>query len=253
MTQHATGSVSARYVSEQMRQRVGRELDRRVSYPIASSDIPRWAVAVYYPQLPPRRFWAAPDGPPDSGRLAAPEDFNPFAWLVADPPGLPPTLRDPEEVLGIPGPEVTVRLRGGMTAEYGVPMRAGDVITSVRRLAGYDEREGAAGRCSSPPSRTPGPTSGARSSRTSSSRSSVTRTRLSPTMADPRSGTGSLGQDALRVGAEIPTFVRTTGPANWSRYADVNDEFVGIHMDDEAGRAAGAPGARRSAVPRWAC
>jgi hypothetical protein len=145
MTQHATGSVSARYVSEQMRQRVGRELDRRVSYPIASSDIPRWAVAVYYPQLPPRRFWAAPDGPPDSGRLAAPEDFNPFAWLVADPPGLPPTLRDPEEVLGIPGPEVTVRLRGGMTAEYGVPMRAGDVITSVRRLAGYDEREGRRG------------------------------------------------------------------------------------------------------------
>jgi acyl dehydratase len=71
-------------------------------------------------------------------------------------------------------------------------------------------------------------------------------------MADPRSGTGSLGLDALRVGAEIPTFVRTTGPANWSRYAAVNDEFVGIHMDDEAGRAAGAPGAFGMGNLQWA-
>lgn len=45
------------------------------------------------------------------------------------------------------------------------------------------------------------------------------------------------------VGEEIPTFVRETGFANWNRYAAVNDEFVGIHMDDEAGRAAGQPGA----------
>lgn len=45
------------------------------------------------------------------------------------------------------------------------------------------------------------------------------------------------------VGEEIPTFVRMTGFANWNRYAAVNDEFVGIHMDDEAGRAAGQPGA----------
>lgn len=45
------------------------------------------------------------------------------------------------------------------------------------------------------------------------------------------------------VGEEIPPFVRKTGFANWNRYAAVNDEFVGIHMDDEAGRAAGQPGA----------
>ncbi|GAB2832159.1 hypothetical protein GCM10022221_33820 [Actinocorallia aurea] len=29
----------------------------------------------------------------------------------------------------------------------------------------------------------------------------------------------------------------------WNRFAAVNDEYVGIHMDDEAGRAAGYPGA----------
>lgn len=58
--------------------------------------------------------------------------------------------------------------------------------------------------------------------------------------------------DGVRVGAEIPAFVRTTGPANWNRYAAVNDEFVGIHMDDEQGRAAGAPGAFGMGNLQWA-
>ncbi|MFN8027308.1 MAG: MaoC family dehydratase [Acidimicrobiia bacterium] len=45
------------------------------------------------------------------------------------------------------------------------------------------------------------------------------------------------------VGTEVPEYVRTTDLANWNRYAAVNDEFVPIHMDDEAGRAVGFPGA----------
>jgi acyl dehydratase len=40
----------------------------------------------------------------------------------------------------------------------------------------------------------------------------------------------------------IPPYVRTTGLANWNRYAAVNDEFIDIHMDDEAARAVGMPG-----------
>lgn len=40
----------------------------------------------------------------------------------------------------------------------------------------------------------------------------------------------------------IPTYVRTTGLANWNRYAAVNDEFIDIHMDDEAAKAVGMPG-----------
>ena len=43
----------------------------------------------------------------------------------------------------------------------------------------------------------------------------------------------------LAVGSEIPAFVRTTGLANWNRFAAVNDEFIPIHMDDDAGKAAG--------------
>ena len=47
----------------------------------------------------------------------------------------------------------------------------------------------------------------------------------------------------VAVGTEVPTFVRTTDFHNWNRYAAVNDEFVPIHMDDEAGRVQGFAGA----------
>jgi acyl dehydratase len=47
----------------------------------------------------------------------------------------------------------------------------------------------------------------------------------------------------VTVGEELPVFTRTTGFPVWNRFAAVNDEFVPIHMDDEAGRAAGMPGA----------
>ncbi len=47
----------------------------------------------------------------------------------------------------------------------------------------------------------------------------------------------------VTVGNELPVLVRTTGFHNWNRYASVNDEFVPIHMDDDAGRAQGFPGA----------
>jgi hypothetical protein len=47
----------------------------------------------------------------------------------------------------------------------------------------------------------------------------------------------------FEVGASLPPFVRHAGLETWNRYAAVNDEFVGIHMDDEAGQAAGYPSA----------
>jgi acyl dehydratase len=43
----------------------------------------------------------------------------------------------------------------------------------------------------------------------------------------------------VEVGEELPAFSRRTSFANWNRFAAVNDEFIGVHMDDEAGRAAG--------------
>src|SRR5204863_10148339 len=43
----------------------------------------------------------------------------------------------------------------------------------------------------------------------------------------------------VEVGRQLLPFVREAGFEAWNRYAAVNDEFVPIHMDDTAGRAAG--------------
>jgi acyl dehydratase len=56
----------------------------------------------------------------------------------------------------------------------------------------------------------------------------------------------------VAIGDELPPFTRETGFANWNRYAAVNDEFVPIHMDDEAGRAAGYPTAFGMGNLQWA-
>ena len=42
----------------------------------------------------------------------------------------------------------------------------------------------------------------------------------------------------VAIGEEIPVWSRQTDFMHWNRYAAVNDEFVYIHMDDEAGKNA---------------
>ena len=54
------------------------------------------------------------------------------------------------------------------------------------------------------------------------------------------------------VGDELPAFVRGSGFDYWNRYAAVNDEFVDIHMFDEAGRRAGYPTAFGMGNLTWA-
>lgn len=46
----------------------------------------------------------------------------------------------------------------------------------------------------------------------------------------------------VAVGTELQPYVRHTGLANFNRYAAVNDEFIDIHMDDDAAKAVGMPG-----------
>jgi hypothetical protein len=51
---------------------------------------------------------------------------------------------------------------------------------------------------------------------------------------------------------ELPPFARPSGLETWNRFAAVNDEFVDIHMDDRAGRAAGYGGAFGMGNLQWA-
>jgi acyl dehydratase len=55
----------------------------------------------------------------------------------------------------------------------------------------------------------------------------------------------------VKIGDTLPEFVRTTSFDNWNRYAAVNDEFVPIHMDDEAAQANGLPGAIGMGTLQW--
>lgn len=134
-------------VSAAMRAAVGSVTDWRVSHPIAVSDIRRWAIAVYYPDDPPRAFVDEVHAERAHGGMVAPAEFNPFAWSVASAmrPAVTPANRDTdrlEKAIGIAGPGLENQLNGGNSVVYGVPMRPGDVIRSETRLKEYREREG---------------------------------------------------------------------------------------------------------------
>ena len=43
----------------------------------------------------------------------------------------------------------------------------------------------------------------------------------------------------VALGERVPPFVAPRGLEAWNRFAAVNDEFVAVHMDDDAGRRAG--------------
>jgi hypothetical protein len=138
-------------ISDRMRGALGTEIRRAVSFPVSESDIRRWAIAVYYPEMPPARFIDPKAAALRPGGLVAPEDFNPFAWAVAEASGSNLTAEaavNPdslEEGIGVEGPGLKNILNGGTSIEYGEPMRPGDVITAVTTLDDYRERPGRLG------------------------------------------------------------------------------------------------------------
>lgn len=143
--------MSESHISDEMRGALGTVLGRRVSYPVSESDIRRWAIAVYYPDEPPARFIdPAVAEKSRYGGIVAPEEFNAFAWCVAEEEsiGTGGDSNDPkrmEKSLGITPPEVNFMLNGGLEVEYGEPIRPGDVLTATNRLADYSERPGRLG------------------------------------------------------------------------------------------------------------
>ena len=142
--------MSGTHLSAAMQDAVGREYGAMTSYPIDASDIRRWAAAVYWPETPPRLYWDEPYARGTRhGGIVAPEEFNPFAWMIAK--GAPRRAGprhdtdDTERRIGVQGPGLGHMLNGGAEAEYGERMRPGDVIRSITQLSGYHEREGRLG------------------------------------------------------------------------------------------------------------
>src|SRR5262245_11059144 len=116
--------MTTTYINDDMRAAVGTELERRLSFPLSVSDIRQWAIAVYFPEEPPRLFWDEDYAATTRhGGIVAPEEFNPFGWMVAEPVGVQRTggAHDPnimEKRLGIPDPDLKFQLNGGMDVEY---------------------------------------------------------------------------------------------------------------------------------------
>ncbi|WP_051684106.1 MaoC family dehydratase N-terminal domain-containing protein [Blastococcus sp. URHD0036] len=132
---------------------VGQPYDVRVSFPVTSSDIRRWVIAVYHPEPPPPRYLDPAAEP--GGRLVAPLDMNVFAWGAAR---VVPTGReidvDPvlaaygavEHHLGVVPPDLRHGLHGGASVTYtGVRIRPGDVITTSTVIDRYLEKRGRVG------------------------------------------------------------------------------------------------------------
>jgi N-terminal half of MaoC dehydratase len=146
-------------ISDDMRSILGLSIGGSVSYPVSTSDIRRWAVAVYYPEPPPRHFVDEEYARTTPfGGIVAPEEFNPFAWGAADTvsvaPPKPPLEVDPalaaagagEHRYGVKPPDLRHGLNGGVEVEHtGVRMRPGDVITTSTAIVDYREREGRLG------------------------------------------------------------------------------------------------------------
>src|SRR5579871_1145519 len=106
-----------------------------VSPPVSRSDIRKWAIAVYWPQTPPRLFWDEEYARTTRwGGIIAPQDFNPFAWPIKADTALAPLIPSGSGK-GKRG------MNGGQTDTYFAPMRPGDVISSRTRLRDWNERE----------------------------------------------------------------------------------------------------------------
>lgn len=133
------------HISPEMRSVLGKEFSRSSSFPIAASDIRRWAIAAYYPEAPPAQYW---DESGRAGPITAPQEFNPFAWMSGEGPAPTVVGTDPDRqftLLGVKGPGLAFQVNGGIQVTYGVPMRVGDVITSSSHISELTERPGRLG------------------------------------------------------------------------------------------------------------
>jgi hypothetical protein len=138
-------------VTEDMRSILGAVMRESVSHPVAIGDIRKWAIAVYYPNTPPRQFWDEEYARGTHfGSIVAPEEFNPFAWSTEEP-----SLTDPkvaqtafsEDELGVRPPAHKAILLTEIREQHGrIRIRVGDVIRSVVCISDYFERNGRMGR-----------------------------------------------------------------------------------------------------------
>ncbi|MDA1097274.1 MAG: MaoC family dehydratase N-terminal domain-containing protein, partial [Chloroflexi bacterium] len=141
------------YITPMVTAYVGTESPPLVSPPVSESEIRRFAMAAYWPEVPPRRFWDMEYAKTSRwGGIVAPDEFNPFGWMVGrahigpQPKHLNEEQGRLEESRNLRPPGAPARyLYAGSSSEYFAPIRPGDVITSVLKLFEVYERSGRLG------------------------------------------------------------------------------------------------------------
>ncbi len=136
-----------------MREWVGSTAPPLTSPPISESDIRRAAIAIYWPEVPPRLYWDAEHAAQTRwGGVIAPEEFNPFAWMIGrahvgpQPDRVDEQQDALEDARSLRPPGAPPRfLFGGVESSYGARMRPGDVITSLITATDLYERAGRLG------------------------------------------------------------------------------------------------------------
>jgi acyl dehydratase len=119
---------------------LGRPLEPLVALPVDANDVRRWAQAIWYPERPPAELVdldVAAKGPWRA--LAAPRDFNPYAWNPDSHPEAYPWMRGMGTEPGRRG------LNGGQRSWYFAPIVPADVVTQVVTLVDAYEKEGKIG------------------------------------------------------------------------------------------------------------
>ncbi len=126
------------YITPEIKTQIGVEKDMIRSSPVSESDIRKWAIAVYWPETPPKLFWDQDHAKSTKWKgIIAPQEFNPFGW-----PAERPKQRLSAMGTGKAGTRI---LNGGLDIEHLKPIRPGDIITSRSKLAEVFEREGRLG------------------------------------------------------------------------------------------------------------
>ena len=129
------------YITEEMRAALGKERDKRVSFPVDKSAIRQWAIALNWPEPPDRLYWDEEYAKKTRfGGIIAPPYFNPFAYHVDEE-----RMQGPSTSGLRSGERGTSTMNGGGEAEYFAAIRPGDVITSVSKTVEYRERPGRLG------------------------------------------------------------------------------------------------------------
>ncbi len=133
-------------ITDEMRARIGVESPPRVSPPVDKSLIRIWAISLAWPEPPDRLYWDEEYAKKTRfGGIIAPPYFNPFAYQIT-----PERVQQMSDSVSAGRGGERERARpggnaGGEATYTGIPIRPGDVITAVSKVADIYVREGRTG------------------------------------------------------------------------------------------------------------